>query len=84
MYSTQVGRTTEGEPRDAGACMLAKKFPSADVCAVTFAAPRAGNAEFDQAFATLVSTSLRFVYNYDAVPTVPMWYLGWVPPIRLV
>eukprot|EP00884_Botryococcus_braunii_P022617 jgi/Botrbrau1/9039/Bobra.0376s0016.1 len=71
-----TGHSLGGALATIGAAMLVKKFPSADVCAITFAAPRAGNAEFDAAFATLVSTSLRFVYNYDAVPTVPMWYLG--------
>eukprot|EP00884_Botryococcus_braunii_P017369 jgi/Botrbrau1/4315/Bobra.0232s0007.1 len=72
-----TGHSLGGALAAIGSCMLAKKFPSADVCSITFASPRAGNAEFDAAFATLVSTSLRFVYNYDAVPTVPMWYLGY-------
>jgi hypothetical protein len=57
--------------------MLAKEFPGADVTVVSFAAPRAGNEEFGQAFATLIGKSMRFQYNYDAVPCVPMWYLGY-------
>lgn len=61
----------------AGGPLLAKEFPGADVSVVSFAAPRAGNAEFQQAFATLIGSSMRFQYNYDAVPCVPMWYLGY-------
>eukprot|EP00884_Botryococcus_braunii_P008339 jgi/Botrbrau1/17506/Bobra.0054s0082.1 len=71
-----TGHSLGGAIASIGACMLAKKFAAADVSSITFASPRAGNAQFDAAFATLVSTSLRFVYNYDAVPTVPMPYLG--------
>eukprot|EP00884_Botryococcus_braunii_P008341 jgi/Botrbrau1/17508/Bobra.0054s0084.1 len=71
-----TGHSLGGALASIGACMLVKRFPAADVNCITFASPRAGNKYFDAAFSTLISTSLRFVYNYDAVPTVPMPYIG--------
>jgi hypothetical protein len=60
----------------AGGPRLALEYPKADVRVISWASPRVGNKEFVIAFTTLIGTSLRFQYNYDAVPCVPMAYLG--------
>lgn len=56
----------------AGGPLLAKSFPHADVRVVTFASPRVGNKAFAAAFESLIGTTLRFHFNYDPVPCMPI------------
>lgn len=77
---TNVGQLTYSLPGPVGP-LFAKEFPGADVSVISSGAPRVGNEEFCQAFATVIGSSMRLQYNLDAVPCVPSRIIK-TPPIR--
>ena len=53
---------------------LAAHFPLRQVRCVTFGSPRVGDSRFAREFKRYVPHSLRFVHEYDPIPTFPSAY----------